>query len=780
MRTIILTLCILSSFIWQTKAEETVEYHFQKGFTSKSGTKIDDWTINCGSTNTSTLLRNELYKGTYIPRFDGGHDETNTLISPEFTGAGTLTFWICTSSANTTRTVYVGTIIDGTTTTVKEIPYSQIAKTWQEIKVPLNLDNSTKLKLVFWSTETTNNGARTMLDDIALTKYSGPAIDPIALDRIETNFGDGTWGTPLTAGNLPTSGSYPTAEFNGFKLANAVLYANKPAYPDGTGTYTNTVAVDKKTAGGVIEFPETKTVGEIEVHAMSGSEGMGYFLQEYNGSAWVNIGEQVVTQKTISITTFPLERTAISQFRIANATGSGLFVAKIIVRSLAETKELNVITSSPEEGSTCYYNLTKNITLTFNKEITAGTGNLLLNGENIPVSNGTIDEKTFTLPVSLASTTSGKTYTLSVPKGVFVEKADPTNQNNAKEIVFQTYKTVSYPVGYRSQIDIVYSDANPAQNRMDVYYPESPEKPVPIVLNIHGGGWASGEKESQGGFNIYFDKGFAVANVEYRMTAHATAPAAVVDVRCALMYLLNHASELNIDPQRIIFQGGSAGGHLALTAGYLQNNRNFDTNCNYTGSFKVIAVIDKYGPSDLTRFLHYGPLQRWLGDYYSNSDTDFQKSISPLYLIHASTTPPTYIIHGDADPTVNYEQSEFLAEALQQAGIKYQFTTVPGGVHGNFTSEYNTRMNNEITAFLTEVLEKSNTDCRKILTAPFTPVVSGNTITIPAEGNTQIFIYDICGKLLRSTEEKSFEITQNGILIVKVLTEEGTFNFKIR
>ena len=54
------------------------------------------------------------------------------------------------------------------------------------------------------------------------------------------------------------------------------------------------------------------------------------------------------------------------------------------------------------------------------------------------------------------------------------------------------------------------------------------------MINIHGGGWNHGVKESQTGFNTFFKMGFAVANIEYRMTPQATAPAAVEDTRCAL------------------------------------------------------------------------------------------------------------------------------------------------------------------------------------------------------------------------------------------------------
>ena len=76
--------------------------------------------------------------------------------------------------------------------------------------------------------------------------------------------------------------------------------------------------------------------------------------------------------------------------------------------------------------------------------------------------------------------------------------------------------------------------------------------------------------------------------------------------------------------------------------------------------------------------------------------------MSPLYLVK-KTSPPTFIVHGDADPTVPYEQSVALHKKLQEAGVKTEFLTVPGGQHGKFPAEENKRVNDAILKFLLEV-----------------------------------------------------------------------------
>src|SRR5689334_9151174 len=90
-------------------------------------------------------------------------------------------------------------------------------------------------------------------------------------------------------------------------------------------------------------------------------------------------------------------------------------------------------------------------------------------------------------------------------------------------------KPVAYPAGFTAQLNVVYTEVKGWEGKMDVYFPPKTNGPTPVVINIHGGGWNHGTKESQTGFNAFFKNGFAVANIEYRLTGQATAPAAVED-----------------------------------------------------------------------------------------------------------------------------------------------------------------------------------------------------------------------------------------------------------
>lgn len=261
------------------------------------------------------------------------------------------------------------------------------------------------------------------------------------------------------------------------------------------------------------------------------------------------------------------------------------------------------------------------------------------------------------------------------------------------------HKAVIVPGGYTSQLNVVYTKAGEWEGRVDLYLPPKSNKPAPVVVNIHGGGWNKGNKESQTGFGSFFKEGYAVANVAYRLSQQATAPAAVQDIRCAIIYLVNNATALNIDPNKIVLMGGSAGGHLALVAGLVGTGKQFDGNCPTSKPIKIAAIIDKYGITSVGAWKSKSGTQ-WLGN--KANDEKFIQSVSPLYLV-TKNSPPVFIVHGDADPTVPYQQSVDLKKKLDEAGVKNEFITIPGGLHGKFSKEENAMLSKAIIKFLKEI-----------------------------------------------------------------------------
>lgn len=259
-------------------------------------------------------------------------------------------------------------------------------------------------------------------------------------------------------------------------------------------------------------------------------------------------------------------------------------------------------------------------------------------------------------------------------------------------------------VGYRSIPNITYLTANGYDAKLDVYQARGQSTPQATVIYIHGGGWTGGSKEASI-LNLlpYFEMGWNVINVEYRLARVSLAPAAVEDCLCALRWVLHNAKEYNVDTRRIVVTGNSAGGHLALTTGMIPASAGLDRRCPGPEELKVGAIINWYGITDVADLLD-GPNMKiyavtWLGGLENRKE--IAARVSPLTYVRPGL-PPVLSIQGDADPTVPYTHSVRLHAALEKAGVPNKLITVPGGLHGNFKPEEYPRLYGEIRDFLAQ------------------------------------------------------------------------------
>lgn len=269
------------------------------------------------------------------------------------------------------------------------------------------------------------------------------------------------------------------------------------------------------------------------------------------------------------------------------------------------------------------------------------------------------------------------------------------------------YPPVEYPADYAAEIDVTYSTIDDWEGKLDIYFSKNSEEPVPLVINIHGGGWRKGVKESQRSFKMFFDMGWAVANISYRLSGTAKAPAAIVDCRNAMVFLINNSEKYNIDPLQIVTVGGSAGGHLALMIGLLRDQNNWESMMSPDKDYKVKLIINKYGITDIQEILSEQNRREfaieWIKGY--ENDKEFLRSISPLYYIDEGS-PAVITIHGDEDPTVPYQQAIILHEALDEKRVENLLVTVPGGKHGKFSPEQNSRIKSDVKKFIDKILNQ--------------------------------------------------------------------------
>lgn len=255
---------------------------------------------------------------------------------------------------------------------------------------------------------------------------------------------------------------------------------------------------------------------------------------------------------------------------------------------------------------------------------------------------------------------------------------------------------------YQVFANVTYLTASNYEAKLDVYKRRDTTGPQPTVIFIHGGFWAAGAKEtSLMSLVPWFEMGWNVVNVEYRLARVAQAPAAVEDCLCALRFINNQAKTYDIDTTRIVLTGESAGGHLALTTGIIPESAGLDRECAGTALPKVAAIINWYGITDVYDVIE-GPhranaAMQWFGSLPNRED--IARRVSPLTYIRTGL-PPILTIHGDADTTVPYDHAVRLHQALAKAGVTNQLLTIPGGKHGNFSPQERTKIFITIREFL--------------------------------------------------------------------------------
>jgi pectinesterase len=134
--------------------------------------------------------------------------------------------------------------------------------------------------------------------------------------------------------------------------------------------------------------------------------------------------------------------------------------------------------------------------------------------------------------------------------------------------------------------------------QLDVFYQdEKPQRKRTAIIFIHGGGWRSGNKNMH---HALLKKlawmGYVCIAPEYRLSTEALYPAAIYDIKTAIRWTRKNAARYDIDINKIVVAGHSAGGELAAFMGATNGKKTFEGKGGYSGfSSKANAVIDLDG-----------------------------------------------------------------------------------------------------------------------------------------------------------------------------------------
>jgi acetyl esterase/lipase len=238
--------------------------------------------------------------------------------------------------------------------------------------------------------------------------------------------------------------------------------------------------------------------------------------------------------------------------------------------------------------------------------------------------------------------------------------------------------------------DLIYCTPDGIAQKMDVLYPKKfSDKPTPVTVYIHGGGWTSGDKSGgEGSLDVrgLLDRGYVVVSLNYRLAPQYKWPAQITDVKCAIRHLRANAAIYKIDPNKIGVWGSSAGGHLVAMLGTSDKSAGFDVGEYLDQSSRVQVVVDLFGPADLpAMFTSNAQLvgNRVFGS--TSRDDPILVKASPVTYV-TPDDPPFLILQGDKDKTVPLEQSQILYDRLKAGNVTATLVIVKNAGHG-FTPE---------------------------------------------------------------------------------------------
>ncbi|MGO8771556.1 alpha/beta hydrolase [Mycobacterium sp.] len=222
-----------------------------------------------------------------------------------------------------------------------------------------------------------------------------------------------------------------------------------------------------------------------------------------------------------------------------------------------------------------------------------------------------------------------------------------------------------------------------------IYHPHGDSaRNRPGILFCHGGGFVLCDIESHDGFCRALARGSeaVVVSVGYRLAPEHPAPAAALDSFAAFCWMIDHAADLGIDPERTAVAGDSAGGNLAAVTAILCRERGVT---GPAAQLLLYPVIDPSFETDsyhryATGYFNTREAMRWYWRQYLGGEPILEPSylVAPARADSHVGLPPAVIVTAGLDP-LHSEGCDY-ARRLSEAGVVHR--DYPGLYHGFMTN----------------------------------------------------------------------------------------------
>ena len=283
----------------------------------------------------------------------------------------------------------------------------------------------------------------------------------------------------------------------------------------------------------------------------------------------------------------------------------------------------------------------------------------------------------------------------------------------------------------KGYFDVMYGSQSISQS-LDIFLPEG-QGPFPVIISIHGGGYIACDKRQSEMITPMLEglkKGYAVVGLNYRLSGETSFPEPVRDIKQAIRFLKANATSFQLDENKVVCWGGSAGGYMSVMASLFEHDKYYDNeqDPNIHVSAKIQGAIGWYPQTDMlsteeelkiNSIINHnlsvgcddvseeyepafpimeeyefpfheskgGVLEMFLGVPLLSGDERIKKA-SPIYNIHKDI-PPMFIQHGSKDEILPMQQSIRFAikanELIKEERITLEI--LPGAIHSSVLFE---------------------------------------------------------------------------------------------
>lgn len=241
----------------------------------------------------------------------------------------------------------------------------------------------------------------------------------------------------------------------------------------------------------------------------------------------------------------------------------------------------------------------------------------------------------------------------------------------------------------KTALNIPYAGNSNARQMLDIAYPSVGKAPYKTIIVFHGGGWMSGNKQSETIASIFqaTTQGYAIISVNYRLSDEVKWPKPLHDAKAAIRFIRANANRYLLDTKKLVVWGASTGGHIAEMLAATNDQPAFEdlSMGNKDASSAVQGVVSWYGIANVSSLVSTGvPSANRIMGFDVHANKARTHDANPIELV-TNRFPPILLVHGTNDQIVPYQQSVDMQRKVNEVTGKRtaELVLYKGASHGD-------------------------------------------------------------------------------------------------